>query len=508
MVTVRRVFGAGPFPEIGRPVTVADSEQHGLVAVAGRQGWRDWERRTRLSPHVVGLYDPRDLTCRLLLRSRFPVHAVDFHPRLPVLAIGTGRYDGGFFYKGQLLLWHFGSGRVVSALADTREIRSVRWRRWREGRVLDLAVAPADEEELGRESHTVGYDAMLERDDWLAVRDGEISWRELDGPCRESDDPRDETRAREHLEALSAGWREHGAVWSVEALADGAVMASSEGGAVAVWSSVDGSRLPDRPESRSLLGSFTPDGRERPEGWAVLPVRRALSSYVTGVPGDDKVRWVAVADPDRDEPTVRPLFPVAPSEEAADLTEIGAAVELDGRALIYATAWSRTGPELDVEGPVADARHSATLVTRRRLPDGEVGWQFVVGGQVLALEAAAAIVYLSLSSGLLVALDVTTGDVLWTHPLVVAGLPSTGLALALAGTGRLLVGTAEGRVADCAVPARGDLTAYPGAPAEGPVFRLVPPKPAPQHRLGLRAGSMLGGATGFLGGGTGRLGHR
>ncbi|WIX77251.1 hypothetical protein QRX50_38535 [Amycolatopsis carbonis] len=504
MVTVRRVFAADPFTETGRPVTVTESEHHGLVAVAGRQGWREWDRRTRLSPHVVGLYDRRDLTCRLLLRSRFPVHAVDFHPRLPVLAIGTGRYGGGFFYNGELLLWHFGSGRVVSALADTREIRSVRWRRWREGRVLDLAVAPVHEEELGRESHTVGYDAMLERDDWLAVGEGDISWQELDGPCRESDDPRDETRAREHLEGLSAGWREHGAVWSVEALADGRIAASSEGVAMTMWSSVDGAPPVARPESRSLLDSATPDGREPPQGWTALPVRRASASYVTGVPdSEDEDRWVALVEPDRDEPTVRPLFPLAPSEETADLAEIGAAVDLDGGALIYAASWLRIGPALDVDGPMADARHAATLVTRRRLPDGEVGWQFVVGGQVLAIEADAAIVHLSLSSGLLVALDATTGGVLWTHPLVVAGLPSTGSALALAGTGRLLVGTAEGRVAECAVPARGELTAYPGAPAEGPVFRLVPPKPPPPHLLGFRAEFLLGGTVGG-----GRLRHQ
>ncbi|WP_432854038.1 hypothetical protein ACQPXB_19260 [Amycolatopsis sp. CA-161197] len=504
MVTVRRVFATGPFAETGRPVTVEESEHHGLVAVAGRQGWREWDGRTRLSPHVVGLYDRRDLTCRLLLRSRFPVHAVDFHPLLPLLAVGTGRYDGGFFYYGQLLLWHFGSGRAVSALADSREIRSVRWRRWREGRVLDLAVAPVHEDELGRESHTVGYDAMLERDDWLSVRDGEISWQELDGPCRESDDPRDETLAREHLEGLSPGWREVGAVWRVESLADGAIAASSEGGPVTVLSSMDGERPVERPESRSLRDSAAPDRREPPRGFTALPVRRASSSYVNGVSGDDGARWVAVVDPDSAEPTALPLFPVAPSEEAADLTEIGAAVELDGVALIFATSWLRTGPELDVDGPAADARHAATLVTRRRLPDGEAGWQFVVGAQVLAIEADAAIVYLS--SGLLVALDAMTGEVLGTHPLVVAGLPATGSALALAGTGRLLVGTTEGQVADCAVPARGELTAYRSAPAEGPVFRVVPRKP-PQYLRGLRAGAMLGGATGSLGG-TGRLRHR
>ena len=38
--------------------------------------------------------------------SRFPVHAMAFHPVLPLLAVGTGRYDGGYFFEGELLLVH------------------------------------------------------------------------------------------------------------------------------------------------------------------------------------------------------------------------------------------------------------------------------------------------------------------------------------------------------------------------------------------------------------------
>src|SRR4051812_15882258 len=33
------------------------------------------------------------LACRALLRSRYAVHTMAFHPTLPLLMIGTGRYD-------------------------------------------------------------------------------------------------------------------------------------------------------------------------------------------------------------------------------------------------------------------------------------------------------------------------------------------------------------------------------------------------------------------------------
>ncbi|MGW4488016.1 hypothetical protein ACWEOE_29735 [Amycolatopsis sp. NPDC004368] len=456
-MTVQRVFDDGPFAEIGRPVVVADSEHHGLLAVAGRQGGRQWEARTRLSPHVVGVYHRRDLTCRAILRCAWPVRAVDFHPSLPLLAVGSGRYSGGFEYYGELLLWHFAAGRVVSALADTREIRAVRWRRWREGRVLDVAVAPLHDDELGRDSHTVGYDAMITREDWLAVSDGEIGWRELDGPCRESDDPRDETRAREHVASLSPRWTEHGAVWSVAHLADGAVLASSEFGA---------------PRSWSASGEPT----------------------------------IGVVD----APDVRPVdlpFPVTPPH-VPELTKPGPAVAVTddlGPAVISAVSHSRIGFVGADPQPLRDARLTAELITRRGMPGGEVAWEFVAGQQVLsmAVDAADAVVHLSLANGLLVALDARTGGLLWTEPLVVAGIPSTALALALAGPGRLLVGTAEGRVAECAVPARAGLTAHPGAPADGPVFRLLP-SPARPAGLGFRAIRLPGGTAGGLGGG-GRL---
>ncbi|WP_326834817.1 hypothetical protein VSH64_07790 [Amycolatopsis rhabdoformis] len=115
--------------------------------------------------------------------------------------------------------------------------------------------------------------------------------------------------------------------------------------------------------------------------------------------------------------------------------------------------------------------------------------------------------YLGLGNGLLIALDAHTGGLLWTEPLVVAGLPATASALSLAALGCLLIGTTEGRVAECAVPARADLTAHPGEPGEGPVFRLFPLPPRPTG-FGLSSapagGGGLGGGATFRGGGRGR----
>ncbi|WP_435593601.1 hypothetical protein [Nocardia sp. bgisy118] len=56
--------------------------------------------------------------CRALLGARFPVHAMAFHPSLPVLAVGSGRYDGGYFFEGELLLLDLETGAIKSLIED------------------------------------------------------------------------------------------------------------------------------------------------------------------------------------------------------------------------------------------------------------------------------------------------------------------------------------------------------------------------------------------------------
>ncbi|WP_181387486.1 hypothetical protein [Streptomyces sp. Act143] len=49
------------------------------------------------------------------------------------MAIGTGSYDGGHFFEGELLLVHLESGQVTSALHGAPEVLEVAWevRGWR-----------------------------------------------------------------------------------------------------------------------------------------------------------------------------------------------------------------------------------------------------------------------------------------------------------------------------------------------------------------------------------------
>lgn len=124
---VDRILGDRPFAEVGSPALAVEAEGLGLLAVAGTSEF--------LEVAPVGVYQIGDLTCRALLRSRFPVHTMAFHPTLPVLVIGTGRYDGGYFFEGELLLlnalgrqflvlqWLFGHELAAKWCATRRGVR-------------------------------------------------------------------------------------------------------------------------------------------------------------------------------------------------------------------------------------------------------------------------------------------------------------------------------------------------------------------------------------------------
>ncbi|WP_327129668.1 hypothetical protein [Streptomyces sp. NBC_01727] len=39
-----------------------------------------------------------------------------FHPRLPLLSVGSGDYDGGYFFEGELLLLDLETGSATSLI--------------------------------------------------------------------------------------------------------------------------------------------------------------------------------------------------------------------------------------------------------------------------------------------------------------------------------------------------------------------------------------------------------
>ncbi|MFI8497453.1 PQQ-binding-like beta-propeller repeat protein [Streptomyces sp. NPDC085524] len=236
---VRCVFGDGPFAEIGEPSLAVVDERSRMVAVGGDLGRIQWSGSgtadSGWTGHRVGVYEQDGLRCRHVVRSRYPVRSLAFHPVLPLLAIGTGRYDGGHSFEGELLLIHLDSGDIASALQCPRQVLTVEWR---SETALRLVLAPWDDWENPR-AHEQGHTVVVTRSDWGAVGRGTIGAEELAAPAVPVVQPDHSAEARRTLAALAASagrqWSVRRRVWAVEGMEDGRVLAALDGVLAESW---------------------------------------------------------------------------------------------------------------------------------------------------------------------------------------------------------------------------------------------------------------------------------
>ncbi|WP_406164882.1 PQQ-binding-like beta-propeller repeat protein [Streptomyces sp. NBC_00996] len=163
------------------------------------------------------------------------MRSLAFHPVLPLLAVGTGRYDGGYSFEGELLLVHLDSGNVVSALPYPREVLGVEWR---SERALRLVLAPCDDWD-NPQAHEQGHTAVVARADWGAVGQRAIGAEELAAPAEPALRPDRGAKTRRLLTDLAAGagrqWSLRRRVWAVEGLEDGRVLAALDGVLAESW---------------------------------------------------------------------------------------------------------------------------------------------------------------------------------------------------------------------------------------------------------------------------------
>ncbi|MFI5931896.1 hypothetical protein [Actinoplanes sp. NPDC051494] len=106
--------------------------------------------------------------------------ALAFHPTLPLLAVGSGSYDGGYFFEGELLLLDLETSAAVS-LFEHELGRQVLGLEWLNDYELRLLLAPPDDWQ-DRAAWAEGHVAVVRRDDWRAVAPASIESEELAGP--------------------------------------------------------------------------------------------------------------------------------------------------------------------------------------------------------------------------------------------------------------------------------------------------------------------------------------
>lgn len=497
---IDRILGDRPFAEAGDPALAVADERRGLLAVAGAHEYD--------SGAPVGVYGTDDPTCRALLRSHHPVHAMAFHPTLPLLVVGTGRYDGGCFFEGELLSLDLET-RTVTSLIEHGLGRQILGVEWLDEQELHVLVAPPDDWD-DADAHVEGHVANVLRPDWRAVPPGAITHRELAGPRVAALRPDGREAARQAVSALSADWDARRNIRAVQELSDGRVLATLDGTRLECWCP-SGKRqwaVPDeeggrdivvaadeqsawvglvrRDESpQSVVRLSLRDGRRldhlqpsapvslvrRADGTPALApagrngersrlhIRRGSRTYFrAAVPGsgdrkpDRNEEWLAAVDSDVIRAAERPREPTE--------TEIG---------WLFPYSW--TSGETHFAGPgaeIADGSlvHAGTVfhghglqpggsfVVRREATAGQPSWIFRTDRPATDLDCDTETVYVTYDDGEIVALDLHEGTARWRRHLVVAGVPVVPTAVTVAGPGRLLIGTGDGRLLDCSAGQR------------------------------------------------------
>ncbi|KUL70654.1 MULTISPECIES: hypothetical protein [unclassified Streptomyces] len=286
-LNVHRVLGDQPFAEIGRPVWAVTDSPHRCVVVAGDLGHVMWRGTGQWFGHRIGVYEAGTLRPRHVVASRHPVCAVEPHPELPLVAVGTGRYDGSWDFEGELLLLHLETGRVTNLLSKSRQVRHLRW--LEDGR-LAMLLSPEDKDGGFRK----GFELAVAADDWLSAPSGLIDPDRARHPMVESGllhDP----RVEDTLARLTQGrWRRRAEVRDLAVLADGRVLATGRHTDLECWDPSGGLTwaLPAAGEG-SVRVEAAPDG-----GSAWVTYRGYQRDEVTGRQADrgTTVRRIATAD--------------------------------------------------------------------------------------------------------------------------------------------------------------------------------------------------------------------
>ncbi|MFJ9342093.1 PQQ-binding-like beta-propeller repeat protein [Streptomyces sp. NPDC101733] len=500
---VERILGDRSFAEIGHPDLAVADKRRGLVAVAGTHGFSDHP--------TVGIYDTASLSCHALLRSRYRAHAMAFHPTLPLVAVGTGSYDGGYFFHGDLLLLNLETGGAVSAFeeADGRQVLELEWL---DEQRLRLVMAPTDDWQ-DEEAHTDGHTAVVLRADWTAVPPGSITPRELVGPRAPAPRPDGRAAACQLVTELGPDWDPRLTVQAVEELSDGRILATL-GGVQLECRLPSGERawaVPDeeggreiavaRDEGSAWVSLIRPERCNRPpqsvvrlslaDGAQVDQVvpsgQVSLSSTADGVPvltpSGFWIRGVLVAGrhPLRLRRAGNPFFLSYVKREGTRRWRPGVAwvailasergrgcdrpidpAESDVKRL-FPYSWAPGedhfgGPGVEAaDGSLIHAgsvfrqgRQSGdSFVVRREASDGTPRWVFRTDRDATALDADATTTYVAYDDGEVVALDIEDGTVLWRHPLTLGSVSVVPTALTVTQEGRLLIGTRDGRILLC-----------------------------------------------------------
>ncbi|MEM9071366.1 MAG: PQQ-binding-like beta-propeller repeat protein [Myxococcota bacterium] len=450
---LRRELSPSRFAEIGKPAGAWRREDGDVVALASAISGLYWPGHHidagRRVQHRLSLYDGA-LKKRLGVfdGARFPINDVAFHPTEPIVALGTGSYDGGYRFEGDLWLWNWESDEVRSPLGECRDVAACRW--VAAGR-LAVLLRPRNDEEFPEENDAFTTYVGLVLDDLRNVRASETSedprlanLQAID-PARLGFE-RPPLHFRDHRPRFEQAmgtrdYEERSWVRDVMWLSPELVAATHDNCHIEVWNT----RTCDRVQhicgdgfGVQLLeaggASLLHVHQRRTIASASVPARAASTLFSLEASGLSHVRSF--------DHTV-----VFSADRAGNLVYRDATGRPEHSDVVPDARGESTACWVSMESFVRAATddQGSKFIERRELGQHASRWRVMVDAPATSVVSNGRLVVFALTDGTLAKIDANTGDVTWSSILEIDGVGSFATALAIR-EDTLVVGSAEGRV--------------------------------------------------------------
>ena len=318
------IIGTGAFDDVGRPVGVYWNADRTLLAVAGAFAGEQWHgrdvRRWRRLHWRVSLYEAATLRrIAVLDRLRSPINDITFHPHQPLLAIGTGSYDGGYLYNGELVLWDWQAGISAFLLDESREVVTCRFDATDDA--LDLTLRPPVDEafydaELGMNldyeeqalrpgpRQSMFIDLRIPAEGWRPLREKSVAVDQLPQTFERTTAPvtryvrQEREQVQEALAEIAAVAGQHYTarwdLWDLAWTPDDRILATRNATAVECWT-LDGELIAHLPASMDGVQLLLSPGGDVAYvnllGYRRPPEARNLSGRFTRVERIDLHSW-------------------------------------------------------------------------------------------------------------------------------------------------------------------------------------------------------------------------
>lgn len=137
----RKIYGRNYFDEITDPKKLFEFQEQNLIGIA-HSYYGQWSgRHINIQKECLSFYRIDSLELIAHIDSlKYPVNDIDIHEDKKLILIGTGSYDGGCFFEGELFIFDLKNKSQTKIIEDNREFTKCKFI----GNQIEFQVNPID----------------------------------------------------------------------------------------------------------------------------------------------------------------------------------------------------------------------------------------------------------------------------------------------------------------------------------------------------------------------------